>query len=540
MRPRLAPTLAACGLTLVAWPRAATGQSWEELEARQAVLAGVEIVVTDVFDVAQPADNTWIGRTANALHMQTRRGVVSRELLFAAGETVDAGRIRETERNLRRYAFIREARVTPMRVTNEAVWARVDVFDAWSLNGSVSVRRAGGRTSWGASLDEANLFGRGKRVRVAHARNRERSTHEVSYTDPQVLASRWVASLGYAAFSDGASRLALLERPYYSVETPYAVGGAISSIRYSLTQYHLGNPVLAIASRTTSGRVFVSRAFLTPGRTAVRLGAAYQAREEAFGRGTVLGPGPFPIPDAFSRRLHGLSATVSLVQDRSATFENLAGIGRTEDYNLGWLASGSIGYFARRLGSTTSAPFGAVNVGKGWRTAGGGLVYATAGWTGRRETAGWRESAARAEVTAYNRSLTWQTVAANLQVASVVGPDPGGWLYLDSAAGLRGYPDHFLPGDRRVILSIDDRIITDWQMLGLVKVGFVAYADAGAIRRLDTGRWSRTYANVGAGLRFGSLKGGQRSVIQASVAFPLVRDEGMDRAVLVLGNAVRF
>jgi hypothetical protein len=527
-------------LTVVAWPRTAAGQSWEELEARQAILAGIEIVVTDVFDVAQPADDTWIGRTANALHMQTRRGVVSRELLFAVGDRVDAGRIHETERNLRRYAFIREARVTPMRVTNEAVWARVDVFDAWSITGAVNVRRAGGRSTWGVSLDEANLFGRGKRVRVAHERNRERSSHDVSYTDPQVLASRWVASVGYAAFSDGASRLALLERPYYSVETPYAVGGAISSLRYFLTQYHLGNPVLAIASRTTSGRLFASRAFQTSDRMAFRLGAAYQAREDDFGRGIVLGPGPFPIPDAFSRRLRGLSATVSLVQDRSATFENLASIGRTEDYNLGWLASGSIGYFARRLGSTTGGPFGAVSVSKGWRTAGGGLVHATAGWIGRRETAGWRESGARADLTVYNRRLTWQTLAANLQVAAVVGPDPGGWLYLDSAAGLRGFPDRFLAGDRRVVLSIDDRIITDWQMLGLVQVGFVVYADAGAIRRFDTGRWSRTYADVGVGLRFGSLKGGQRSVIQASVAFPLVPDEGTDRAVLVLGNTVRF
>lgn len=537
---RVAVAITACALTVLAWPGVAAGQSWEELEARQAILAGIEIVVTDVFDVAQPADDTWIGRTANALHMQTRRGVVSRELLFAVGERVDAGRIHETERNLRRYAFIRDARVTPTRVSNESVWARVDVFDAWSITGAVNLRRAGGRSTWSASLDEANLFGRGKRVRVAYERNRERSTHEVSYTDPQVLASRWVASLAYAAFSDGASRLALLERPYYSVEAPYAVGGAVSSTRYVLTQYHFGNPVLAIPSRTTSGRLFASRAFLTSDRTALRLGAAYQARQDDVDPATVLGPGPFPIPDAFTRRLRGLSATVSLVQDRSSTFENFASIGRTEDYNLGWLVAGSIGRFARRLGSTTSAPFGAVSVSKGWRTAGRGLVFASAAYAGRHEAGDWRESAARVDVTVYNRRFSRQTLAANLQVGTVAGPDPGGWLYLDSAAGLRGYPDHFLAGDRRVVLSIDDRIITDWQMLGLVRVGFVVYADAGTIRRFDTGRWSRTYADVGAGLRFGSLKGGQRSVIQASVAFPLLREAGMKRAVLVLGNAVRF
>lgn len=533
-------TIAACALAIVVWPRVAAGQSWEDLEARQVILAGVEIVVTDVFDVAQPGDNTWIGRTANAIHMQTRREVVRRELLFAVGDRVDARRIQETERNLRRYAFLRDARVTPTRVSEAAVWARVEVFDAWSITGAVNLRRAGGRSAWGASLDEANLFGRGKRLRVAHESNRERSTRAVSYTDPQVLASRWVASLGYSAFSDGASRLALLERPYYAVETPYAVGGAIGGARYSLTQYHLGNPVLAIASRTTSGRLFASRAFVTPNRTAFRLGVAYQSQQDDFGSPIVLGPGPFSISDAVSRRLRGLSATVSLVQDRPATFLNLSRIGRTEDYNLGWLVSGTVGHFARGLGSTTSAPFGAASISKGWRTDAHGLVLTSAGIGGRREAEGWRESAARAEITVYNRHLSGQTLAANLQVAAVGGPDPGGWLYLDSAAGLRGYPDHFLAGDRRVVLSIDDRIITEWQVLGLLQVGFVAYADAGAIRRFDTGRWSRTYANVGGGLRLGFLKGGQRSIVQASIAFPLVREAGMSRAVLVLGNAVRF
>ncbi len=540
VRRRLAPAIAACALMVFAWPRVTAAQSWEDLEARHAILAGVEIVVTDVFDVAKAADNTWVGRAANAIHMQTRRGVVLRELLFAVGDPVDARRIHETERNLRRYSFIRDARVTPARVTNDAAWARVEVSDAWSLRGGVNLSRAGGSTTWGARLGEANLLGRGKRLSLAHESNRERATNEVSYTDPQFLDSRWVVSLRYSALSDGTSRLALLQRPYYSIETPYAVGGVVSSASYSLTQYHLGNAVLAIASRTSASTLFASHAYLTKNRTAFRLGAAYQARQDDFGRVTVLGPGPFPIPDALSRRLRGLSATLTMVQDRSATFENLASIGHTEDYNLGWLISGSIGYFAMRLGSTTSAPFGAAGVSKGWRTGGRGLVLASAGVGGRHEVEGWRESAARADVTAYNWRLKWHTLAANVHVASVAGPDPTGWLYLDSTAGLRGYPDHFLAGDRRVVISVDDRIITEWRLLGLLQVGFVGYADAGAIRRFDTGRWSRTYANVGAGLRFGSLKGGQNSVVQASVAFPLVRDKGMDRALVVFGNTVRF
>ena len=76
--------------------------------------------------------------------------------------------------------------------------------------------------------------------------------------------------------------------------------------------------------------------------------------------------------------------------------------------------------------------------------------------------------------------------------------------------------------------------------MGLFQAGFVAYADGGAIRRADTGRWSRTYANVGAGLRFGVLKSGRGNLILVSVAMPIVREPGIDRLLLVLGNSVGF
>ena len=143
-------------------------------------------------------------------------------------------------------------------------------------------------------------------------------------------------------------------------------------------------------------------------------------------------------------------------------------------------------------------------------------------------------------MTVYDGRFVGQTLAARVDVTSVTRPDPETWLYLDSTSGLRGYVDHFLAGDRRVVLSIDDRIITRWDLLGVLRVGFVGYADAGAIRRFDTGRWSRTFVDVGGGLRFGLLKGAENNIVQVSVAVPLVRDEAGHGPLLVLGNLVRF
>ena len=222
------------------------------------------------------------------------------------------------------------------------------------------------------------------------------------------------------------------------------------------------------------------------------------------------------------------------------TFQNLASIGHTEDYNLGWVVAGGVGYYAKSLASVTGAPFGEIAFRKGWLAGPRGLLLLDAAYRGRREDDGWRDAVGRAALTVYNRSLEGQTLAAHINIASSTRPDTADWLYLGGRDGLRGYVDHFLAGDRRVTLSVEDRLITSWRPLGLLQVGFVAYADAGLIRRSDTGRWSRTYANVGGGLRFGRPKSARGSLLQVSVAMPIAPDAGVDRLLVVLGNSVGF
>jgi hemolysin activation/secretion protein len=136
--------------------------------------------------------------------------------------------------------------------------------------------------------------------------------------------------------------------------------------------------------------------------------------------------------------------------------------------------------------------------------------------------------------------LPRQTLAAYLQVDAADRPDLPNLLYLGGEDGLRGYANHLHLGDRRWILSVEERPITPINWLGILQLGFVAFLDAGAIRRADTGRWSRTYANLGGGLRFGDLKSSLGRVFLVTVAYPLVRDPGMDRYQVVIGNVVKF
>jgi hypothetical protein len=531
---------AAAGMLLLALPGQTAVNSWEALAAQGRVINTVDIVVNDVFDLSRPSENNWISRLANRAHVESRRGVVERELLFAAGEVVDAERIRETERNLRRHPFVREARIVPLVGDDARVVARVEVDDAWSLVGNVDLSRSGGNLEWSARLDELNLLGTGKRVFFEREHTIERDANAFGYIDPQVLGSRWTMSAAYSDLSDGSSRFVVVERPYFSIEARYAVGGFVSTSDRLLTQYNNGAAVHVFPQFRETASVSASGAVWRGDRAAHRVGLAFRADDAEYGTPVTLRAGQLPTPDTSLRRVRGLAANWVYVEDRSVPFQNFARIGRTEDYNVGWVISGSAGFAPKIFGSTTDAPFGDFGVRKGWSSGSHALILADAAYRGRREADGWRDAFGRASVTAYRRIAGGQTVAGQVTLTSWTRPDAADWLYLGGRDGLRGYVDHFLAGDRRFTMSLEDRIVTGWRPMGLFQAGFVGYFDAGTIRRADTGAWSRTYANVGAGIRFGLLKSGRGNLILISAAMPIVRDPGMDRVLLVLGNSLGF
>jgi hypothetical protein len=87
---------------------------------------------------------------------------------------------------------------------------------------------------------------------------------------------------------------------------------------------------------------------------------------------------------------------------------------------------------------------------------------------------------------------------------------------------------------------MEQRMLTDERWLGILRLGCVAFADAGGIHRLDGAGWSRPYADLGAGLRMGDLKSSLGHVILLTVAAPLAREPGQHGWLFALGNIVQF
>jgi len=546
MKKRRLASLALAAALRAQTPGAVDPGAWEQLESRGARFAAIEIRIGDVFDPARPHENHWIARAANFLHLETRPRVVAREIPFKAGDRVVARVVHETERNLRTFRFLKDAFIDPEVQPDGTVKAIVRTQDAWTLKVSAGFTQVGGQRSFGFSLKEANFLGLGKDLSMSHERTPERSTDTLLYRDRQFLGSLWTFTTRYQSLSDGKTRFAELSRPFRSLDTPWSMVFSVAASDSLTSVYNLRRTAFEFPSMLDSA--FFEGMWARParGRRVIRAGGGLDLRSARHGEVRAVEPeastpaAPLPPPDLPGRRLQGFHLAWSLYDDAYRDFQDLAGMTHTEDYNLGWEATLRAGLYAKALGSEADAPFFDAGAAKGWLPVPDLLLLLRASGSGRREPEGWRNALLSASFTAYYQGFPSQTQAAYLQVDSARRPDPESLLYLGGLEGLRGYANHLLLGDRRWIASFEERPITPINWLGILQLGFVVYADAGAIRRADTGRWSRTYLDVGGGLRFGDLKSSLGRVFLITVAFPLVREPGIDRYQLVIGNVVKF
>jgi len=515
--------------------------TWEQLQREGAVIAGIRVEVQKVFPDGEPESRYWFAPIANTIHIETKTRVVERELLFKVGDRVNATLIHDSERSLRDILKIsRDAVIEPERVEGNRVWVQVLFKDAWSLGVNVKFNYLGGDDQYRLAIHERNLLGLGKGLLISREKNIDRSFTELRYYDPQLLGSPMRLLADYQQLSDGVSRIFQLDRPFRSYQAPWAFKATAEDYDATLTLHHRSQEVYEMRHRDRSASLSAVWAYHISPNGAYRLGAGFSSHDVDYSDLEVRQPDLLPIPEMEGRRLRGPSLSWQWFDDRYQNFRNIRSIEREEQYNLGWNVSAGLGYYSRALGSTADSPFFSASAAKGWLLDDDSLLLMNGSIQGRHENGLWRNALLTGEATVYNQSFPHQTLAGNLRLDLAQRPDLENWLYLDAMAGLRGYPNHFLSGDKRWIMSFEDRIITNQTLWGLLQLGFVGFIDVGSIHTFTEGRWEKIYADIGLGFRLGNIRMRAYNVIYLAVAAPLVKGPGTGGLQLMLASQVRF
>src|SRR3954469_8506953 len=184
----------------------------------------------DVYSDAE-AGHGPLYKLADRLHIETRKSVIEKFLLFREGDPYSASRLAETERNLRTLGFLKSASVVASEPHDGVVDVTVITQDSWSIAPETQAGSKGGKSTVGATLSETTLPGLGKDLELGWQHGVDRSRIGVGYTDPAFFAPYWKANFGYAVNSDGYDHRFEVARPFYSFATPWATDMSFAGFR---------------------------------------------------------------------------------------------------------------------------------------------------------------------------------------------------------------------------------------------------------------------------------------------------------------------
>ena len=115
-------------------------------------------------------------------------------------------------------------------------------------------------------------------------------------------------------------------------------------------------------------------------------------------------------------------------------------------------------------------------------------------------------------------------------------------LLLGGDNGMRGYPLRYESGTSRGILTVEQRVFTDWYPFRLVRFGAAVFADvgrtwgSGSVGNSDPG----LLRDVGLGLRLGNTRSGLGNVLHVDFAFPLGDTAGIKHFQFVVQTLQSF
>lgn len=500
--------------------------SFAELEAAGAVIGEVRIVTRNIFDLEDEKENNALFRLANTLHIVTRPQVIERRVLFKSGERVSQRLIDETERLLLSSSFLYEVEIVPVAYRDGVVDIEVRTRDTWSLQPGISFSRTGGANKRIASLREYNALGTGVYFGLARTTDPDRTGTEYRVTHNSAFGGWTTIDYALTRLSDGRREAFTLARPFYALDTRSAFGFAAS--KDTRVELQFAGGLLAGEVRHDRERAELygggSRGLVDGWARRYVVGLAY-ADDRFSAEPGRLPPAFMPEDTTYASPF----VRVELVEDDFEKTRNRDLIARPEYFAMGFSSRAQLSRSLPALGSTRGVWSTSADVSNGFRVFGGNSLLASAALSGNfGDNEGIEERRAGGALRFYGRrhqnehALFYASLSADR--ARVAGnADP---LLLGGDNGMRGYPLRYQSGDRRVILTAEQRGYTDLYVFRLFRIGGAVFADVGRAWGGQSTNVAQPgwLSDVGFGLRILSARTAFGNVLHADIAFPLTTD----------------
>jgi hypothetical protein len=513
--------------------------SGPELEAAGAVIGHVAIVTQDVFDPERPDESGWLYRTANKLHITTRKKVIRSQLLFESGQPYVHRVVQETERILRANDYLYDAVIRPTSYDGTTVHLEVRTRDTWTLNPGLNYNRQGGENSGSIEIEEKNLFGNGQKLSFGWTNDVDRESIDFDFYDPHFLSSWDRFGVRYSDADDGETTALRFERPFYALDTRHAGGVFLFDTKFDEPRYAYGERVGKVEHDQQFYEAWGGWSPGWEGGWVRRWSAGVTYDRNRFDE-VLDEPLGGPLPE--DRTLVYPWVGFDVVQDAFEERSNQDQIERTEDVLVGFRAGGRLGYAAEAFGSDRDAWVLSLYAQDGWDYGNEQSLFVSLVGSGRIEEEGLRNAVLSAEARYYAKTSERTKFFATVGGTVAEALDADRQLLLGGDTGLRGYPLRYQAGTSLALLTLEERYYTKWYPFRLFHVAGAVFFDMGRTWGTDvTGATSDgVLKDVGLGLRLGSSRSAFGNVIHIDLAFPLDGGDDIDDVQFVVETKAKF
>ena len=491
--------------------------SAQALQAQGVRIRQIVFAPSNIFDETKPGERTRLFKLVNRLHVQTKSSTLRAQLLFAEGDLYSDRVLQETARNLRTLRYLREPVLTPVCYTPGFVDVLVQTRDVWTLSPTLTFGRKGVNNATSFGVEDNNFLGFGKVLELSQRSDRKRDSSSLIYRDPNLAFGRWTLDAVLTKSSDGQNASLRIEHPFYSLDSRWQGVAELTDFDGEQSRSVFGNEIDRYRQRTQRGELGFgfSNGLVDGWSKRYFTGLRYERQQFS-----ALATSTLAIPD--DRTLAYPYVRMEGVQDDFATTFNQDQIGRTEDQIFGIHYSLELGLSLPALGADRSQGLLQAKVSDGLRIRDKERLFLSAYGEGRFIGRGENQligASARYFYRQSDRSSFYALLSAdygrNLDAESP--------LILGGENGLRAFPFDYQYGDRRAQLTLEQRIYTDWKPFKLFQVGAAAFIDVAKV-------WGKasvfdedlgTLADIGIGLRLGSLRAARANSLHIDLAYPV-------------------
>ena len=513
--------------------------TFAQLEAAGVVIREIRVLPQSIFDLDIADENNWLFRTANKLHVETRPSVIEQLLLFKRGERVSVQKIDETERLLRNNRFIYDVDIRPVANADGSLDIEVVTRDTWTIDVVGSVSRSGGNNKTSFGLKEYNLLGSGLRLGFTRVSDEDRRGTEFEISYPLAFDGRTNVAYAQGQFNDGRRRSAAVVRPFFSLDSRWAAGVNWNEDDRIDSIYNAGNTISQYRHSQDTAELFGGWSpGLIDGKTQ-RFLIGSRLRDDSY----VVEPGrarPSILP--VSRDARAVFLRYEVVEDRFVKLRNRDQIGRSEFFRLGFFSQLQLTRDLESLGSTRSAWLYSAFVSNGFSFTANRDLLLSGSLERRVASTGLPMTQAGTSARLYLPQGSNALFYASLAADRISGGGVADQLLLGGNNGLRGYPSYYQAGERRALLSLEQRAYTDWYPFRLLRVGGAVFFDYGRAwggpnQNVSNSGW---LADAGIGLRLALDRAAFSNVLHADIALPLNRTKDIKSTQFVVRTEVTF